>query len=215
MDPNNQSVQHMVIREAVLRDMTEEMIQNREAEFVISTEALDSYNTVFKIDGWDLTRYEKNPVVLYAHRSWSDDPDAVIGTSVVTVDTKNKQLIAKVRFETEEVNEKADKIFKKVMAGTLRMASVGAIPLEWRMGDESKGEDKNVLYFTKSQLYEWSIVPVGSNPDALKRSAQSIEEIRAELAKNVEVRNPENVSGENNGLSIHEAQLMLNKNKCI
>lgn len=212
MDPNNQSVQQIVIREAVLRDMTEEMIQNREAEFVISTEAVDSYNTVFKSDGWDLTRYEKNPVVLYAHRSWSDDPDAVIGTSEVRIDTKTKELIAKVRFETEDVNEKADKIFKKVTAGTLRMASVGAIPLEWRMGDVSKGEDKNVLYFTKAQLYEWSIVPVGSNPDALKRSNQCIEEIRSELAKTIQVDNPENVSGQNNGLTVRKARSIVNQN---
>ena len=213
MEPSNQAFDKIVIREAVLRSMTEDMIKNREAEFVISTEAKDTYNTIFKIDGWDLTRYQQNPVVLYAHRSYSDDPDMVIGTSEVRVDLESKQLIAKVRFETEDVNKTADKIFKKVMAGTLRMASVGAIPLEWRMGDESKGEDKNVLYFTKSQLYEWSIVPVGSNPDAVKRSVRSIEEIRqAELAKSIDVNNPDDVSGENKGLTVRKARLIVNQN---
>lgn len=48
-----------VIREAVLRALTDEQKKNREAEFVISTEAVDTYGTVFKSSGWDLTRYEK------------------------------------------------------------------------------------------------------------------------------------------------------------
>lgn len=210
MEHNN--IPKMVVREAVLRSMTEEMIKNREAEFVISTEAVDSYNTVFKADGWSLERYAKNPVVLYAHRSYSDDPDAVIGTSEVYVDQTTKQLIGKVRFEPEDVNEKADKIFKKVQAGTLRMASVGAIPLEWRMGDKSKGEDEKVLYFTRCELFEWSIVPVGSNPDALKRSVQFIDEIRSQVAQTIEVNNTENVSEENKELTVRKARLIVNQN---
>ncbi|WP_035647346.1 hypothetical protein [Flavobacterium sp. ASV13] len=196
-----------VIREAVIRALSEENIKNREAEFVISTEAVDSYDTIFKIDGWDLKRYQNNPIVAYGHRTWSDNPDMILGTSEVWVE--GEQLIGKVRFESEETNPTAEKIWKKVKEGTLRMASVGANPLEWRMGIAADGENPGVLYFTRTELLEWSIVPLGSNPDALKRSVEMIESIRAELNKE---NKPEEVR-ENKGLSTFEAQVSINKNR--
>lgn len=198
-----------VIREAVIRALTEDNIKNREAEFVISTEAIDSYDTIFKIDGWDFTRYQNNPIVAYGHRTWSDNPDMILGTSEVRIE--ENQLIGVVRFETAEVNPTADKVWKKVQAGTLRMASVGANPIEWRMGIAADGENPGVLYFTRTELLEWSIVPLGSNPEALKRSAETVESIRAELTKETKVTEPEMVR-ENKGLSTLEAQVIINKN---
>lgn len=159
-----------VIREAVVRVLTEEQIENRQAEFVISSETPDTYGTVFKIDGWELERYALNPVVLYAHKSYSDDPDMVIGTSVVRVE--NGELIATVTFENAEDNPLAEKVFRKVQNGTLRMASIGADIHDWHWGDFDEGENPDLLYFDRQSLLEWSIVPIGSNPDALKRSAE-------------------------------------------
>ena len=198
-----------VIREAVIRALTEDNIKNREAEFVISTEAIDSYDTIFKIDGWDFTRYQNNPIVAYGHRTWSDNPDMILGTSEVRIE--ENQLIGVVRFETAEVNPTADKVWKKVQAGTLRMASVGANPVEWRMGIAADGENPGVLYFTRTELLEWSIVPLGSNPEALKRSGETLEEIRAALTGKIETNEPETVR-EDKGLSTFEAQVLINKN---
>jgi hypothetical protein len=45
------------------------------------------------------------------------------------------------------------------------------------MGEERAGEDLRI-YFTDQELLEWSVVTVGSNPEALKRESQTIEEIR-------------------------------------
>lgn len=199
-------VNKLVIREAVVRALSEENIKNREAEFVISTETADTYGTVFKMSGWNLERYEKNPIVAYGHRTWSDNPDMIIGTSEVFVD--GEQLIGKVRFESEEVNPTAEKIWKKVQNGTLRMASIGANPIRGHWGDEKLGEDKDLIYFDESELLEWSIVPLGSNPDALKREAQTIEEIRAEMIKGIEVKE-EVVSTTNRNL--REREFMLNQ----
>ena len=198
-----------VVREAVIRALTEENIKNRQAEFVISTEAVDTYDTVFKLDGWELERYVKNPIVAYGHRTWSDNPDMIIGTSEVRVE--GDQLIGKVTFEPEDVNPTAETIWRKVQAGTLRMASVGANVKEWRYGDAQKGENPGVIYFTRTELYEWSIVPIGSNPDALKRSVQTVEEIRAELAKQ-QTEDTGNTTREDKGLSVFDAQCLINKN---
>ena len=202
------AVNKAVIREAVIRALSEENIKNREAEFVISTEAVDTYGTVFKVTGWDLKRYELNPIVCYGHRTWDGNPDMIIGTSEVFVE--GEQLIGKVRFETEDVNPTAEKIWKKVQNGTLRMASIGANPKRGHWGDEKLGEDKDVIYFDEQELLEWSIVPVGSNPDALKRDAQAVEEIRQEMLKDKPVNEPEQISFHNRNL--RERELLLNHN---
>lgn len=204
-------VNKTVIREAVIRALSEENIKNREAEFVISTEAVDTYGTVFKIDGWNLERYAKNPIVCYGHRSWDGNPDMIIGTSEVRVD--GQELVGKVRFETEDINPTAEKIWKKVQAGTLRMASIGANPKRGHWGDEKLGEDKDVIYFDESELLEWSIVPIGSNPDALKREAQTLEEIRAEMIKDIPVTQPENVPVVCEKRETAKRKLLLNKSK--
>jgi hypothetical protein len=198
-----------VTRETIVRALSDENIQNREAEFVISTEAVDTYGTVFRNDGWNLKRYENNPIVAYGHRTGSDNPDMIIGVSEVR--SENGQLIAKIRFEEESVNPLAEKIWRKVKAGTLRMASIGASILEYRYGDQTKGEQKDVLYFTRMELLEWSIVPIGSNPEALKRESQTIEEIRAAIIKEIPV--VEEVRQDNHKeLNSFEAQLIINSN---
>lgn len=170
-----------VIREAFVRAVSDGQEDNRQIDFVISTEAEDTYGTIFEISGWQLERYNNNPVVLYAHRSNSDDPDLVIGTSVVRIE--GSELVATVTFEAADNNPLAEKVYRKVQKGILRMASVGADIREGRWGDFEKGENPDVFRFTKMDLLEWSIVAVGSNPDALKRSASELEDIKKRFPK--------------------------------
>lgn len=201
-----------VIREALVRALSDKNKENREAEFVISTEAPDTYGTVFKISGWDLKRYENNPIVFYAHKSNSDNPDMIIGTSTVRIE--DNQLIAVVRFESAEINPVAEKVFQKIQAGTLRMASIGANPKKGHWGDEKLGEDRDVIYFDETELLEWSVVPLGSNPEALKRETQTIEEIRATITKEIPV-NAEPVEARQDNrkeLNGFEAQIIINSN---
>lgn len=139
----------------------------RTIDFVISTERVDTYGTVFKIDGWDLEAYRANPVVAYNHHALGPDPDTIIGTSEVRVE--GDQLVATLSLE--EGNPIADKVFRKLQNGTLRGASIGAMPYEGRYGKRDLGEDPDVIYFTKQRLMEWSVVSIPSNMDALKRSA--------------------------------------------
>jgi len=192
-----------VVREAVIRAVSEEQLANRQVEFVISTEAPDTYGTIFELSGWNLERYNRNPVVLYGHKSHSDNPDMVIGISEVRVD--GDALVATVTFEDEETNPLAEKVFRKVQAGTLRMASVGADIHEGRYGDFEQGENPDLFRFTNMDLLEWSIVPIGSNPDALKRNADNIEDIKKRFPKEELRKYP--------SLAVREAQMKLNKRK--
>lgn len=200
-----------VVREAVVRALSDTNKSNREAEFVISDETPDTFGTVFKISGWDLKRYQNNPVVFYAHRSNSDNPDMLIGTSKVRIE-ENK-LIAVVRFESAEINPVAEKVWQKIQAGTLRMASIGANPKKGHWGDENLGENQDVIYFDEQELLEWSIVPIGSNPEAMKREVQTIDEIRSIIIKDIPVVGHENVrADENKELNAFDAQLIINSN---
>jgi len=191
----------MIVRQAVIRAITDEMKEKRQAEFVISTEAVDTYNTVFKVDGWDFERYSRTPVVSYNHSTWSSDPDMIIGTSEVRVE--GSEIIALLTLE--EGNPVADKVWRKIQNGSLNMASIGANVLEWRYGDFSKGENPDVIYFIRQELLEWSVVPVGSNPDALKRSVENLEEIRTSLKK------PEGEKKEVRAIAAWEVKVNENK----
>jgi phage head maturation protease len=153
--------------------------ESRTAQFVISNESVDRHGTVFKMSGWDLENYNRNPIVGYNHELSSDNPDSIIGTSRVFIE--DNQLIGEVTFEREGNNQLADKVFNKMQDGILKMASVGAIPHEYRYGNEKDGEDSNTIYFTRQELLEWSIVAAGSNKDAFKRNTAQIEDIKQEL----------------------------------
>ncbi len=158
--------------------------EKRQADFIISTESIDRHGTAFKMDGWDLSVYERNPIVCYNHDSGGSNLDSIIGTSEVFRDGTN--LVGRVTFEDEGDNPIADKVWKKINKGTLKMASVGAIAHDYRYGVEANGEQRDTVYFTRQELLEWSVVSVGSNPDAFKRSAAEVDEIKATLVEPVD-----------------------------
>lgn len=81
---------------------------------------------------------------------------------------------------------------------------------EWVYGNESKGVlDRRIIKKFK-RLYDVAPVtfPAYEDTEVAKRSFTSKKQI-----ENIEVR--EVVTEESKGLSVHEAQLMLNKNYCI
>lgn len=189
-----------------------------EFDFVITTDKRDTYGTIFTADGWDFNRYAENPVVFYQHRSHDDDPDNLIGMTVKgpwkeTLSDGSTAHVARVRFESADVNEKAEKIRKKIIAGTLRMASIGASVTEYRFGDESMNESRDDIYFTKKELFEWSVVNLGSNSGAqAKRNDDVLTAIRSERSDD-DTTGDDETSDENNGLSVERARLEIYKSK--
>lgn len=157
----------------------------REFDFEITDDTRDTYGTVFTHDGWSFDAYKRNPVVFYQHRSNDDDPDNLIGMTIKgpwaeTRKDGSKVWVARMLFEEEEVNAKAEKIRKKIIAGTLRMASIGADIYEYHWGDEEKKEDPDTVYLTDKELFEWSIVNIGSNGGAHVRNTEFISVARGE-----------------------------------
>lgn len=148
----------------------------RTIEFVASDNSVDSHGTVLPVEGWDLSRYEKNGVVGYQHEVYGkydgNDPDQIIGKGRAFVE--DGQLIIAITFEPKEINEKAEKIYRKVQFGSLNAVSVGFVPTRpGHWGNEDRGEDPNVYYYNGQQLLEVSVVNIPSNANAVKRSFES------------------------------------------
>ena len=145
----------------------------RMVEFVASTNAVDSYGTVLPVDKWDLSRYARNGVVGYQHDIYySDDPDNVIGRGEAFVD--GDALAIRIYFEPAEINRKAEKVYQKVLFGSINAVSVGFAPTaEGHWGRRADDEDPDVYYYNGQQLLEVSVVNVPSNPDAVKRSIEA------------------------------------------
>jgi len=142
-----------------------EAVDARTFKFIISDESVDRYGTVIKLDGWDLSNYEKNPIVAFQHITWSSDPDVIIGRGRVWIE--NNLLMGEVVLEPEGDNELADKVAKKLNNGTLSATSVGFNPTEYSRGIIERGEDPETIYFRKQDLLEWSIVTIPANPNAI------------------------------------------------
>jgi HK97 family phage prohead protease len=155
------------LRDAVLLKAVETEVSSGEEErvlnFRISTETPDSYNDVIKSDGWDLERFKKNPVVLWAH----DHRQPPVGKAL-SVDVKDSALTAVAKFADAETYAFADTVFRLLKGGFLRATSVGFFPKEWTFDEERGG-----FNFIQQELFEFSVVPVPANPDALTMALKS------------------------------------------
>lgn len=136
---------------------------------VISSEAIDSHCSILRAAGCDLSRYNENPLLCWNHplSSWTKDPEPedILGRCEVRKG-KSKQTVADLYFDSEEVNPKAERVYRQCMAKTIRMLSVGMRPLKYHY--ESQGENqRDLLIVDEWMLLEVSITPLGSNPDAM------------------------------------------------
>ena len=163
---------------------------NRTVEFVFSTAAKDRHRTVLNQDAWELDNFNRNGIAGYMHDVYGDgllakpDPDDVIGKARAWVD--GDSLRGEITFEPADLNEKADKVYRKIQFGSLNAVSVGFVEKgAGRMGDE-EGEDKEAYYFAGQELLEISVVNIPSNPEALKsRDFKPWNETQTDLTKQV------------------------------
>lgn len=140
---------------------------------IASTGAIDRQGDSVDQRGWDLTNFNKNPVLLWAH----DYAELPIG-KVVSARVEKGKLIADFMFATQEANPKAQQIKRLYEEGIVNASSVGFIPLE-----------RNGNVITRSELLELSLVPVPANQEALRLAlskgfdADFIKSIEADIEK--------------------------------
>lgn len=147
--------------------------ESRIIPFVLSTFTKDRHGTVLNQDNWQLDNYRKNPIVAYQHMlsgglCTDPNPDNIIGKSL-SIGIENRQLVAVAQFEEAAVNPLAEKIFRKILFGSLNRTSVGFLEVgegKYGDGEEAQEGDNETYYFGGQELLEWSVVNIPSNPDA-------------------------------------------------
>jgi HK97 family phage prohead protease len=142
-------------------------VGDRRIRFLISTGSVDRDGDVLDPKGWDLTHYKKSPVVLWAH-DYSQMPIA----KAVSIGQTAKGLEATAEFPRPGIYPFADTVYDMLKGGFLNATSVGFKPIE---SESIKGGRK----YTKTELLEFSIVPVPANPEALIVRAISTEQVKA------------------------------------
>lgn len=137
----------------------------READFIFSTDSVDSYDERVEQD-WQLERYHRNPVVLFAHNSRALPIGRAKNVAVV-----DGALQGTVVFVSEKANPLAEQVWQCIKEGALRAGSVGFIPHSYRW---EKEDGKERLILSQNELLEWSVCPVGANADALLKMIEGI-----------------------------------------
>ena len=127
---------------------------------VVSTADLDRQGEVVDQNGWDLSLYMQNAIVLWAH-DYSALPIGVCEKIGLEDIGGGKQgLVAEGKFAPADANPFAQQVRKLYDAGIVRTTSVGFIAKEMQ---------GNTV--TKAELLEFSFVPVPANPYALSLAA--------------------------------------------
>lgn len=131
----------------------------------ISTDSVDRMGDVIEQDGWDLTAYKRNPVVLWSH-DYSIPP---IGKAV-DLRVVGGRLKATTQFADTQLGRD---VFGLYRGGFMSTFSVGFRPLDWKPIKDSDGKTKG-MRFMRSELLEYSAVPVPANAEAVVEMRQIV-----------------------------------------
>jgi len=149
--------------------------------FIGTSEAKDRDNEIVLIDAWDFSNYKNNPITLWGHENRS----LPIGKTVAIL----KDEVKKVIYFDIEFSESYD--FAKTVKGLVEEGILRATSVGFRVNDWEWDEKSDALVFTKTELFEISIVNVPANQDAVIQDSKdlAIEEIKsaeADLANVIE-----------------------------
>lgn len=158
------------IRELVMRAVPND--DSRVITFRGVTETVASDGGILRAKGLDRSRYMKNPVVKWNHS------DEIIGRTVkLTMSDDKKAWDFDVEFMGPELSEFADQKYRWAKAGFLLGASAGFMVTEFEELSDKKRQElglpRNGWVGKRWKLHELSMVPVGADEDALKRSIES------------------------------------------
>jgi hypothetical protein len=196
-------------KEVQMRMRTAEQPEVRKAEsderkltFVASDGSRDTAGTVLNVNGWDLERFNRNGIIGYQHKVYggyddTENPDNVIGKGHAYVE--GGKLMVDVEFEPAEINPLAEKIYQKLLFGSLKAVSVGFLPIgrgSWGKGEESLEGNNPTYYYAGQELLEVSVVNIPANPNALRKGLEGIEDELEQLKKEAEEVIPEPVPEE-------------------
>lgn len=155
--------------EKIVTSQSTQKVDKRILRFVGSDSSVDCYSRVFKVSGWKLKDYRKNPIVLFAHNS---DGVAIAKTKRVWVDQAKKKLMFDVEFPTADISETGDSLYKLYKNGYMKAVSVGCRPnpekTEWVENAKTNGPS---VIFSEQTLVELSLCASPANKNTLITSS--------------------------------------------
>lgn len=149
--------------EPVIKTAELKSVGENEYEFIASDETVDSYGDIVRASGWELTRYKRNPIVLFQHQS--SNP---VGLST-KVWIEGKALMSRIKLAAEGTSPFIDTLRKLLAQKIVRAVSVGFMPTkEPNILRDEKNEHFTGYEFIGQELTEISLVSVPANPNALQ-----------------------------------------------
>ena len=156
--------------------------EERTLTFRGTTESVARDGGVLLADGMNAQNFDANPVVLWAHDIEGGQVNVIGKVTDRTFDAEAKAWDFDVRFATAEQNPLADTVYRLAKDEFVRAASVGFMVTDFErdISDERRDElgiGKHGWIGRKWELYELSLVPVGSDPAALQRAGVATADI--------------------------------------
>ncbi len=136
------------------------------SDAMVSTKDLDRYDTILEPDGWDLTNYQKNPVVFLNHC----DDELPIGKSIAQ-EKQSAGLWARTLFAASVADcpDEAAEAWVMHRSGFMGAWSVSFWPSEWEsfQTQQPDGSIVSGVRFTAMELLEYSLVGLPGNPNTI------------------------------------------------
>jgi HK97 family phage prohead protease len=142
-------------------------------EFILSDGSIDRYGDIIDPSGWDLTKFNRNPIALFNH-----DSNFPIGRWE-NLQVKNDSLRGYLHLAPASSSPRISEIHSLVDAGVLRAVSVGFMCIE---SFPLKSGGKN---YTRSELVESSLVSVPANSNAVAVAKAKALQSRGVVSKEV------------------------------
>jgi HK97 family phage prohead protease len=132
----------------------------------ITEKIVDRDGDVIEPRGARLDNFLKNPVVLFGHDSWAFP----VGKNLA-LDVHDQNITALTQFAGDaQAHPQAETAYRLARDGFLKAWSIGFMPITWSEDKALPSQDG--WWFKEWELYEYSLVPIPSNPEALSRIAK-------------------------------------------
>lgn len=137
----------------------------RSLVLTINDAGQDRHRSKIAPTGLDLKAYKSNPVVLWAHDA-SRPPIARALATYVDDSKPIKRTRSVAEFAPEDMNPMGETIYRMLKDGWIRGVSIGFRTM--KVGPDP--EDPQGYVISRAELLEYSVLPIPSNPRALKEA---------------------------------------------
>ena len=138
---------------------------------VIAANELSRNGDELNLRGISFKNYRKNPVVLWAHDSYRGIP---IAKTLKIGHDEQGRIVADFEFNSDD--EFAARVENAWNGGFIRAASIRYMPTKVVEVMNEAGEVER-FRVDKSELLEWSLVPVPADPDSVRAAARALGQV--------------------------------------